>query len=202
MTTIIDTPGEASIRVDDQNQQPAATGTGYSFGESTFYSKTRRTGGDGAYGTALFFHTVEATVAAGEFDSGLTALMSSEAIEGGQQFGGWVGVNSPSSGASHTFSTGGVIGQEVNVGNRWSDPGYQNYPGSGPRFYTGLNVVPDVVPSQDEAPPVEHYPGSFGVNISKSIHDHKWWVGVLVNWNTIMPDGHAFNVFGSGSAGA
>lgn len=53
MTTSIDQFGNASIEVTNAAQVPSTSGATYSLGKSTIFTQTKRTGGEGAYGTVL-----------------------------------------------------------------------------------------------------------------------------------------------------
>lgn len=154
-----------------------------------------RTGGFGSYGLSLTEYLVSDSLPAGEFDSGSTAWVTAQNMSGGQVFGAWFGANTPSSSlGGQTFSSGGAIGLEVNVGNRWSDLGLQNDIG-GTNYTTGVQIVPDVLPALDGTT-AAIYPGTFGLAISPSITGHKWWTGIVFSVDSIVPGGRAINARG------
>ena len=179
-----------------------------SVGKSAISINTTRSGGEGAYGNILMLHKVTKAIAEYEFDSGVTAWSTAKNLDGGQIFGAWFGANSPASylsGDGHnvnmTPGATGVVGTEINGGNRWGDPGWQDEPADGQAdwFVTVLNVAPDVVPVNGEDRPeypTHLYPASFGVNLTRSVWGHRFWVGMTVPIDSIMPGGVAFNVAG------
>ena len=154
-----------------------------------FSATVTRTGGFGSYGLSLTEYLVTDEVPSGQFDVGSTAWVSSTDLNGGQTFGAWFGANTPNSELSQTYVSGAAIGMEINVGNRWGDFGLQADIGA-TRYTVGLQIVPDVLPSQDGAY-TSAFPGSFGVVIGQSVHNHKWWVATLLRTDAVMPNGIA-----------
>lgn len=170
-----------------------------SVGEGSLYVRSVRTGGNGQYGNALYNYVVEDEIPSGQFDVGVTSWATAENQTGGQIFGSWVGANTPYTGIGHTFTAGGAVGQEINVGNRAADFGLLTDIGTG-RWTVGQQIVPDVLPSPD-APPGTFYPGSFAQVISASIHGHKWWTGYLTRPDALMPGGIHWRVGGGSIVG-
>lgn len=82
-----------------------------------------RTGGAGTYGSMLSSLLVTAAVPGGVFDVSVTGWTTATNITGGQSFGSWFGANSPAKNAGETWSSGAIVGMEVNAGNRWADLG-------------------------------------------------------------------------------
>lgn len=189
----------AHVRVYNQNLQPSKWPTvdGSLFNGSVSVS-AKRTGGFGSYGLNLTEYVVSDSLPAGEFDVGVTSWVTTQNLTGGQAFGMWCGANSPSSSLSQTFTGGAVIGQEINVGNRWSDLGLINDIGA-PYYTVGQLVVPDVLPAPDGST-AAIYPGSFGQVIAKSINGHKWWTGILFSSDAIVPGGRMINAIGGSTA--
>ncbi|GAA2871975.1 hypothetical protein GGQ99_000958 [Aminobacter niigataensis] len=172
-----------------RTHQPAGqSGITGSVGRGPIYTDVKRTGGKGQYGNWLSQYTISAPTVATEFDTGITSWATHQNLAGGSVFGMWSGANSPSSALGQTFSSGAVIGQEINAGNRWGDFGLQSDVG-GTRYSVGLQVVPDVLPAEDGAT-ASIYPGTFGVVLSASIHGHKWWTGNFVRTDAIVPGGY------------
>jgi hypothetical protein len=127
---------------------PATNTTNGSVGFGASDSQVTRSGGYGQYGNHLKRCIVSAAVPSTQFDSNDTTWISATNLTGGQIFSGWDGANTPSANLSQTYSGGGVIGREINAGNRWADFGLQVDVG-GTRYTAGLQIVPDVVPSSD-----------------------------------------------------
>jgi regulator of replication initiation timing len=48
---------------------------------------------------------------------------------------------------------------------------------------------------------IPSFPGSFGLVIGASIHNHKWWTGTLTRYDTIMPGGYTHVDYGASFAG-
>jgi hypothetical protein len=167
---------------------PQWPGIDGSLGAGPIYTSHTRTGGYPEYGHWLNVLLVSAAVAAGQFDSGISSWVTSQNLIGGQNYGAWVGANTPSSSLGQTFTGGASIGLEVNSGNRWGDFGLQSDVG-GTRYTVGLQIIPDIVPDSDGAT-LSVYPGSFGTVYGPSVHGHRWWVGSLVRYDTIMAAGY------------
>ena len=149
-------PGQSTEAMQQVFNQALAPGqlasNGFGVGFGTSYSLTTRTGGFPQYGNALIQYLIKANIATGFFESNLTAWVTATNMSAGAQvFGGWVGSNSPSSALGETFPGGAVIGYEINVGNRWSDFGWQATDVGGQYYSTGIQLVPDVVPTVDTA---------------------------------------------------
>ena len=125
---------------------PAYFGAG-AVGTGMHYVDSVRTGGFGQYGNSLQSYRVDAAVPAGQFDVGDTSWVTMTNMTGGQGFGRWAGANTPAANLGQTYSSGGVIGDEINVGNRWADFGLLTDYGT--RYTVGLQLVPDVLPASD-----------------------------------------------------
>lgn len=190
----------ANIRVINQDLQPSQWQTSQgSLFNGAINIQAKRTGGFGSYGLSLTEYVVSDSLPSGEFDSATTTWLTGQNLTGGALFGAWCGANTPSASLSQTFSSGSAIGLEVNVGNRWSDFGLQDDVG-GTRYTVGIQVVPDVLPAPDGAT-AAIYPGTFGVQIGKSINSHKWHTGLVVSENSIAPSGRVMNIIGGSSSG-
>jgi hypothetical protein len=48
---------------------------------------------------------------------------------------------------------------------------------------------------------IPSFPGSFGLVIGASMHNHKWWTGTLTRYDTIMPGGYTHVDYGASIAG-
>lgn len=130
---------------------PASNTPGGSVGYGAQFNLTTRSGGTPQYGNVLDEYLVTANIGAAQFDVGDTSWVTATNITGGGQlFASWDGANTPSSALGEAFTGGGVIGREINVGNRWADFGLQTDVG-GTRYTVGLQLVPDVVPTTDTA---------------------------------------------------
>ena len=125
---------------------PAYVGAG-AVGTGMRYFDTVRTGGYGQYGNLLSSYRVDAAVPAGQFDVGDTSWVTMTNLTGGQGFGRWAGANTPAKNLGQTYTGGLVIGDEINVGNRWGDFGLQTDYGA--RATVGLQIVADVLPASD-----------------------------------------------------
>lgn len=134
--------------LNDQAQTPTANVTLGSVARGLGYLYGKRTGGAGQYGNLLVESLVTAGIVPGEFDVSFTSWISATNMTGAGSFiyGAWTGANTPF--RTQTYTGGGVVGQEINVGNRWGDLGFQADLG-GTRYTVGLQVVPDVIPSTD-----------------------------------------------------
>ena len=190
----------ASIRVVNQELQPSkwpsVDGSLYNGAVSV---SVKRTGGFGSYGVDLVDYLISNSTPAGEFDVGMTSWVTNQNLAGGSVFGKWGGSNTPSSFLGQTYTGGSAIGQELNVGNRWADFGYQEDVG-GIRYTVALQLIPDVLPAPD-GETVDIYPGSFAQVIGPSVHGHRWWTGIKVRTDTIMPNGIVFNISGGSTIG-
>ena len=190
----------ANIRVVNQELQPSKWPTvDGSLFNGAVSARVKRTGGFGSYGVNLVEYLISDSTPAGEFDVGMTSWVTNQNLAGGQVFGQWAGANTPSNELAQTYSGGAAIGQETNVGNRWADFGLLNSIGA-TRYTVGHQIVPDVLPAPD-GETVAVYPGSFAEVIAKSVHGHKWWTGILVASDAIMPNGRVFNIIGGSSVG-
>lgn len=193
-------PGEPGpgIDVEKPNLQPPANTPNGSVGENAAKFYTVRTGGFGAFGNVLSNYHITAAVPLGQFDVGMTSWTTQTNLTGGQGFGSWSGANTPSSSITpaQTYTSGAVVGHEVNVGNRWADFGLQLDVG-GTRYTVGQQIIPDVVPAIDGVT-LAIYPGSFGQIISHSSLGHQWWVGTLLRYDTIVTGGY-YHVENGGS---
>lgn len=257
---------------------PTENTTDGSVGLGILNSEVTRTGGFGQYGNWLSQYLVTAATPAGQFDVGITSWISHTNLTGGAMFGGWDASNTPSAGLGQTYSSGSVIGREINAGNRYSDFGLQADVG-GTRYTVGLQVVPDVGPARDGldtksvtisvatpavvtlashgatagmgikfqgagtipsglskdtvyyvsatglgansfqisaapggasldttgsfAAPITailSWPGSFGTVQGQSVWGHRWWVGYLNRYDTIMPAGYLNRDYGGSLA--
>ena len=127
---------------------PTNITTNGSVGLGISYTDVTRSGGYGQYGNVLSKYLVSAAVSSPQFDVGDTSWVTMTNLTGGQGFGRWTGANSPAVNLSQTYSSGAVIGDEINVGNRWADFGMQ-YDVGGTRYTVGQQIVPDVIPSAD-----------------------------------------------------
>ena len=56
-------------------------------------------------------------------------------------------------------------------------------------------------PSAGALNAVASFPGSFGVMLGPSVHDHRWWVGNLIRYDTLMAGGFAHQIAGAANAG-
>lgn len=188
------------VRITDLDAAPPETAAlDASVGEGPIYVLYKRTGGFGPYGTVLINATATAALPAGQFEIGFASWQSHRNQTGGQTFGGWTGANTPSNSEGDTYSGGGVISHEVNVGNRWADFGRLSDVGA-TRYTAGLQVVPDVVPEQGRAYDLTTYPGSFGTVVGPSVHGHRWWTGYLQRTDTLVATGWAFLLKGGSTA--
>lgn len=158
-----------------------------SVGRGPIYTDIKRTGGKGQYGNWLNLYTVSAPCEPNEFDSGTTTWVTHQNMTGGTTFAEWLGVNSPSQSLGQTWTGGGVVGVEINMGNRWADFGLQDDIGSG-RTVAGIHIVADWSPSED-GHTATGFPASFGLIFSASINDVRMWTGLFFNQNSIMPGG-------------
>lgn len=243
-----------------------------SVGKGVAYHNSVRTGGYGQFGNVLSDYLVTAEIPSGQFDVGLTSWVTATDMAGGQIFGGWDGANTPAKVLGETFA-GGVVGQEINVGNRWQDEGLQSDIG-GARYTVGQQLVPDVLPTSDVssesvvisvaspavvtqvthgypadtpvvfkgdgtiptglvkgsvyyvsaagltadnyqvsatiggasinttgsfAAPINvipSFPSNFAIAMGASVHGHKWWVGTLIRYDTLMDGGVAYLIKG------
>ena len=173
--------------IDDALVTPSTYPT-WSVGDNALYARVTRIGGIGSYGNILSQYLVTAALPSDQLDTGLTSWVTATNLQGGSVFGGWFGSNTPMAG--QVWMAGAAIGTEINVGNRWGDLGLQTDIGW-TRYTVGLQLVPDVLPSADAAPPAEIYPGTFAQVIAASIHGHRWWTGTFVRTDAIMPGGYA-----------
>lgn len=137
-----------TINFIDSTLAPTNNTTNGSVGLGPINTVITRSAGYGQYGNWLSQYLVTAAVPAGQFDSGLTSWVSNTNMTGGQSFGFWSGSNTPAKNLAQTFSSGSVIGHEINVGNRWADFGLQTDIG-GTRYTVGEQIVPDVAPALD-----------------------------------------------------
>lgn len=48
---------------------------------------------------------------------------------------------------------------------------------------------------------VPSFAGAFGLMIARSVHDHRWWVGTLLRYDTIMPGGYGMYQAGGSTPG-
>lgn len=149
--------------------QLAANGFGVGFG--TAYTLTTRTGGFPQYGNILNQYLVTANIPNGLFESNTTAWVTATNMSvGAQLFGSWIGCNSPSSAKGETMPGGAVIGLELNVGNRWSDFGWQATDVGAQYYSVGLQLVPDVIPTIDTAQTVVTTSASGNLVINWTAH--------------------------------
>jgi hypothetical protein len=139
-----------AIRVLKSTLAPTNNTTNGSVGLGSINTVVTRSGGFGQYGNWLSQYLVTAAVPSTEFDVGITswATATNFSAAGAALFGMWSGANTPSYALGETFTGGGAIGMEINVGNRCSDFGLQNDIG-GTRYTVGLQIVPDVLPALD-----------------------------------------------------
>lgn len=119
-----------------------------SYGEGAINTVVTRTDGFGQYGNWLSQYLVTDSIPPAELDVGITSWVGATNLQGGSVFGAWSGANSPSSGLGQNYTGGGVVGQEINVGNRWGNFGVQTDVG-GTRYTVGQQLVPDVLPALD-----------------------------------------------------
>ncbi len=126
-------------------QYPGVQG---SIGNGSVDDDMTRSGGFGTYGMDLKRLLVTAAVPAGQFDVVGTAWITATNLTGGQAFAAWHGANTPARYLSGVYSGGAVIGQEINVGNRWADFGLQTDVG-GTRYTVGQQIAADVLPAKD-----------------------------------------------------
>ena len=189
----------AGLRYVNQNLQPSKWPSvdGSLFNGATSV-QAKRTGGYGSYGLSLIEYLVDTPLAPPQFDVGQTAWVSTTNLVGGQAFGAWFGANTPSSSLGETYSSGSVIGMEINVGNRWGEIGLQSDI-TAVRCVTGLQIVPDVLPAPDGAYS-GIYNGTFGQVFAQSIHGHKWWTATLIRADAIAATGIAHQANGGSTA--
>jgi hypothetical protein len=269
---------KAMLNVRNDALAPDDNTTLGSVGRGQVYVRGTRTGGFGQYGNATFEYRVTPDNADGELDVGLTSWVSMDGgmVDGAGVFGSWAGANSPPFGES--WAGGGVVGLEVNVGNRHTDWGLLADVGSDP-YTVGLQLVPDVIPtsvlasravtmtsgtpgvvnftahglaaytpirfranggtlpaaitentvyyvssaglntddfrltatlggadinfaSSSTGSPyaLPSYPGSFAMLVGPSIWGHRWHVGEIVRYDTIMAGGYVQQLSGGSSA--
>jgi len=149
-----------------------------------------RTGGFGTYGNSLNLLRVDAALPAGQLDTAETAWVTATNLTGGQAFGSWFGANTPAKALGQTYSGGAVIGQEVNVGNRWADFGLQTDIG-GTRYTVGLQVVADALPASDG----ENNITVTGITIASpgvatvTAHGFPAWTGIVFAGAGTLPTG-------------
>lgn len=208
---------EATVTFRNYHQRPETNGVdgGTLFGpipgsvaKSLVLFDSVRTGGEGSYGNVLQFYKVTKAIAEYEFDVGFGSHTAANVLNGGSVIGAWISANSPRAALTgHSIASDpgfaqGISGLEVNAGNRWGNIGFQNYRASGEENYyiVGITSAPDVAVVNNEAAPSypeELFPGSFAYDITASVFGHKWWIGVVMAPDTLMPGGVGFNMFGA-----
>lgn len=144
---------EAMQQVINPALTPAQYGTnGFSLNAGAKYSLITRTGGFPQFGNILDQYLIKANIPNGLFDGQFTQWVTATNMSiNSQVFAAWVGANSPSSALGETMPGGAVIGLEINVGNRWSDFGWQATDVGAQYYSVGLQLVPDVLPTIDTA---------------------------------------------------
>lgn len=186
----------AQLSIIDLDWQPSQTGALIgSTKKCPIFIQTTRTGGYGAYGNIYVQGLVSDSVAATEFDVGVTAFMSAQNNGGGTIYGMWAAANSPSSALGHTYTAGWTIGLAVNSGNRWADFGEQTDIG-GTRNSIGIQIGADVTPAADGG--TAGFDGSFAIAINGSSQGYKWWCGIFHRTDT-TPAGGRVRRTGGGS---
>lgn len=194
-------PTVAPLRVIQNNLQPVQWSTingAVHDGVATFIAT--RTGGFALYGLhSIDYQTSGIPTPALQFDVASTAWFSSGGLDGGSGFVGWDAINSPSAAFGHVWTSGSIVGREINFGNRWA-LGALKADLTGVRDIVGLKLVPDVGPSRQGAT-AAILPADFALAIGASIHGHKVWTGTLVGIDAIYPGGVAHKVRGASTLG-
>jgi hypothetical protein len=155
-----------------------------------FFADYVRTGGFGTYGNSLNILRVTAATPATQLDTAETAWLTHNNLTGGQAFGAWFGANSPAQGLGQTFSSGAVIGLEVNAGNRWADLGLQSDIG-GTRYTVGIQIAADVLPASDGTNELS----VSGITIASpgvvtvTAHGLPAWTGIVFSGAGTLPTG-------------
>lgn len=155
---------------------------------------TETSGANGSYGLRLTVWDMgqSVTLASGKIVVGDTAwLTASNLSSSNQLFGGWWGANSPSQKLGHLWPSGAgnyIVGGEVNVGNRFADLGVQTDLG-GTRATIGLQVVPDVIPTNQGSTAWSVSGITIGAGAVVSVANHNFTLNMGVVFAGTPPGG-------------
>lgn len=179
--------GSAGLRL-TRNVRPSADRSG-----SAHLTVTR----DGGSAGNCFFHEYDVSVAhTAGFDIGMTSYNLWRNLAGGVGMASWLVAMSPR--ASQTWSSGSVVGQEINCANRFSDFGLIEDRRAATRYTAGNVIVADAVAGSDGGAGSEQFHGSFGTvyAYADSAGGPGWYIPVYIEEDSIAPGGYGIKIWG------